>query len=573
MASRDIKIQANVAVPMRDGTLLRADIYRPDTDQPAETLVVRLPYDKSQAGLATLLDPIRFAGNGYAVVVQDCRGCFTSDGDFYPWRDDATDGYDTIEWAAAQHWSNKKVGMYSGSYLGSVQWMAARERPPHLLAIAPMVAPTSLRNLFYRNGVFQLKSAQLWSLMMLGAHALRHHPPAELPGLMQEILDAMDNMGRQAGYLPLKAWPLGKKSKFLGFYFDFLEHPTNDEYWRQLEFAGYEKTRVPAYIWAGWYDAVTESGALSSYIEMKTRGGAEHARKNVKLIVGPWAHDPEFKQKVGEIDFGIRSSGGAADPNGALLRWFDYWLKGKENGIMDEPPVRLFIMGDNVWRNENEWPLARTQYTNYYLHSGGKANGSGGDGLLSPELAANEPPDTFDYDPLNPVPSLGGRLLGEAGALDQGEIERRKDVLVYSTQPLVSDVEVTGLLTMKLHAQSSAPDTDFTAKLVDVWPNGKAFIVADGIVRARYRNSDKTPSFIEPDKSYEYTIDLVATSNVFKAGHRIRLEVSSSNFPKYDRNPNTGHAIGVDAETQVATQKIFHDSKRPSHVVLPVIPR
>lgn len=573
MAINDVKIEANVAIPMRDGTLLRADIYRPTSAQPAPTLVVRLPYDKNQPVLGASLDPIRFAGNGYTVVIQDCRGCFTSDGEFYPFRNDATDGYDTIEWAAAQAWSNQKVGMYGGSYLGGVQWAAASEQPPHLVAIAPIVAPTSVRNLMFRGGVFQLKTAQFWTLMMMTMHGWKHHAPAEFFGLVQEVLDTLDNMGPQAACLPMKAWPVGKKSKFMDFYFDYLDHPENDEYWRQFECTVYEKTKVPAYILAGWHDGVTEAGALSSYTEMKMRGGTEEARKNLKLIVGPWVHDPEFKQKAGDIDFGIRASGAALDLNGILLRWFDYWLKGIDNGIMVEPPVRIFVMGDNAWRNENEWPLARTLCTNYYLHSSGKANSSGGDGLLSRELAASEPPESFDYDPLDPVPSLGGRLLLDAGALDQSEIEQRKDVLVYTTSPLTSDVELTGPISMKLYAQSSAPDTDFTAKLVDVWPNGKAFILADGIVRARYRDSDATSTFIEPGKVYEYTIDLIATSNVFKAGHKIRLEISSSNFPKFDRNPNTGHGIGVDAETRVATQTIFHDSARASHLVLPVIPR
>jgi hypothetical protein len=451
--------------------------------------------------------------------------------------------------------------------------MSAGMQPPHLAAIAPMVTPTSVREMMFRGGLFQLNTAQFWTLMMMAMHARKYHGPAELPGLVKEVLDAFDNREKEAEHLPLKEWPVGKKSRFMDFYFDFLEHPTNDNYWRELGFAIYEKTLVPAYIVGGWYDFCTEIGGLASYTGIKTRGGSEHARKNVKLIVGPWVHGAEFNQKIGDLDFGIRASGAAADLIGINLRWFDYWLKGIDNGIMTEPPVRIFVMGDNVWRNENEWPLARTQYTNYCLHSGGKANSSGGDGSLSTAPAVSEPPDTFDYDPLDPVPSLGGRLLRDAGAIDQSEIEERKDVLVYTTPPLAADMEVTGPITMKLYAQSSAPDTDFTAKLVDMWPNGKAYILADGIVRARYRDSDVTPSFIEPEKVYEYGIDLMGTSNVFKAGHRIRLEISSSNFPKYDRNPNTGHEIGVDAETRVATQKIFHDSQRPSHLVLPVIPR
>lgn len=574
MTINEIKVELNVAVPMRDGTLLRADIYRPNVDELLPTLVVRLPYDKANPSVVMMFtDPMRFARNGYAVVIQDCRGCHASDGEWSLWRKDGQDGYDTIEWAAAQPWSNQKVGMYGGSYLGSMQWIAARQQPPHLVAIAPMVSPSSLRNMMFQGGVFRLHTAQFITLGLMGMHARKYHASTELPGLMREVLNAFDNREREAGYLPLKEWPLGKRSRLMNFYYDFLEHPTNDEYWRELEFAVCEKTVVPTCIVCSWYDFTTETGGLASYTGMKTRGGTVHARKSVKLIVGPWVHGVELNSVVGGIDFGIGASGAAVDLVGAYLRWFDYWLKGIDNGTMSEPPVRIFVMGDNVWRNENEWPLARTRYTNYYLHSGGKANSSRGDGLLNVERPSSEPQDSFAYDPLDPVPSLGGRLIREAGAIDQSEIEQRKDVLVYSTQSLVSDLEVTGPITVKLYAQSSAPDTDFTAKLVDVWPNGKAYILADGIVRARYRESDEIPSFIDSDQVYEYSIDLVATSNVFKAGHRIRLEISSSNFPKYDRNPNTGHDIGVDAETRVARQTIFHDDMRPSHIVLPVIPR
>jgi hypothetical protein len=574
MTINEIKVELNVAVPMRDGTLLRADIYRPSVDEPLPTLVARLPYDKTNPSIVMMFsDPMRFARNGYAVVIQDCRGCHASDGDWLPFRNDAADGYDTIEWAAAQPWSNQKVGMYGGSYLGTLQWMAASGQPPHLVAIAPMVTPSSGRNMMFQGGVFQLKTAQFLTLMLMAMHARKHHSPAELLQLIPEVLNAFDNRRQEACYLPLKEWPAGKKSRFMNFYFNFLEHPMNHEYWRELAFAVYEKTMVPACIVSGWYDFSAEAGGLSSYTEMKTRGGTEHARKNVKLIIGPWLHGVELNSLIGDIDFGIRATGAATDLNGIFLRWFDYWLKGVDNGIMSEPPVRIFVMGDNIWRTENEWPLARTQYTNYYLHSSGNANGCNGDGFLSLERATKEPQDIFHYDPLDPVPSLGGRLIREAGAIDQSEIEQRKDVLVYSTQPLAADLEVTGPVTVRLYAQSSAPDTDFTAKLVDVWPTGKAYILADGIVRARYRDLDEIPSFIDPDQVYEYSIDLAATSNVFKAGHRIRLEISSSNFPKYDRNPNTGHDIGVDSETRVARQTIFHNDTRPSHLVLPVIPR
>jgi putative CocE/NonD family hydrolase len=332
----------------------------------------------------------------------------------------------------------------------------------------------------------------------------------------------------------------------------------------------YDKISVPAYIIAGWYDLHT-AGTLSDYTRLD-----DETKKHSKLIVGPWIHEALLMQKVGGIDYGVRASGDAIDLIGIQLRWFDYWLRGIDNGIMREPPVYIFVMGDNVWRNENEWPLARTQYTNYYLRKDGKSASVGKEGCLSLEPPSNETPDVFNYDPLDPVPTCGGGIFStvrDCGPLDQRSIEQRPDVLVFTTPTLTKDVEVTGPVSMKLYAASSAPDTDFTAKLVDVWPNGEAYILLDGIIRARYRNSEESPSFIKAGEVYEYTIDLAATSNVFKAGHRIRVEVSSSNFPRYDRNPNTGHPIGVDAETRVANQRIFHDSERPSHLILPVIPR
>ena len=261
-----------------------------------------------------------------------------------------------------------------------------------------------------------------------------------------------------------------------------------------------------------------------------------------------------------------------------LLRWFDCWLKGAPNGILDEPPVRLFVMGDNVWRDEREWPLARAQSVKYYLHSQGRANSLNGDGALSPQPPGDEPPDVFLYNPADPVPTRGGPLCCHAyflagGAYDQQEIERRQDVLVYSTPPLERDVEVTGPITVTLWAATSAPDTDFTAKLVDVCEHGCARNLTDGIIRARYRDSRSTPSLVEPGRAYGYTIDLWATSNVFKAGHRIKVEVSSSNFPRFDRNPNTGRRIAEDAELQPALQTILHRAQYPSHITLPIVPR
>lgn len=571
MGTMDIKVDVNVAIPMRDGTLLRADIYRPNSGEPAPTLVIRTPYDKWTNTMGLFADPLRLARNGYAVVIQDCRGCSASDGEFFPFRNDAQDGYDTIEWAAGQPWSNARVGMYGVSYLGVTQWMTAREQPPHLVAIAPMIAGTSVRKPFYMGGVFQLQMIQYWSLLMATLAARKHLSGAELLELVQDALDAMDHADRERSHLPLNSWPFARKSKLIDFYFDFLKHPENDAFWRDMEECDFEKTLVPAYVIAGWHDCTTEWGAIDGYSQLKARGGSEKARRHTRLTVGPWVHSAYQVQKNGDIDFGARAAAATTDQVGSLMRWFDYWLKGIDNGVLDEPPVRLFVMGDNVWRDEHEWPLARTQYTPFYL----QRNAPGDAGLLSTDLPGNQGPDQYDYDPKNPVPTCGGSVLSitSVGPVDQSAIGDRQDVLTFMTPPLALDTEITGPISVVLYAQSSAPDTDFTAKLVDVYPTGEAYILADGIIRARYRNGDDAPVFIEPGQVYQYTIDLHATSNVFKAGHRIRVDISSSNFPKFDRNLNTGKSIGDSVEMQIAHQQIFHDHARPSHIVLPVIPR
>jgi putative CocE/NonD family hydrolase len=303
---------------------------------------------------------------------------------------------------------------------------------------------------------------------------------------------------------------------------------------------------------------------------MKARGGSDLARKNQKLLIGPWIHELELQNIIGELDFGKASSGDFIDVTGMHIRWFDYWLKGIDNGVMDEPPVRIFIMGDNVWRDENEWPLARTRYTKYYFHSGGQSNSSFGNGVLNTGLPNEEQPDVYLYDPRNPVST---NPPGQQWLFDQQDLEKRADILVYTSAPLETNLEVTGPIQIKLWAASSAVDTDFTGKLVDVWPNGKAYNLVDGIIRARYRLSVSEPKLIEPGRVYEYTINLGNTSNLFKVGHKIRVEISSSNFPRYDRNLNTGHPIGQDAEINMALQTIYHDRKYPSYIVLPIIPR
>ena len=358
-------------------------------------------------------------------------------------------------------------------------------------------------------------------------------------------------------------------------YQDWIKHPSYDDYWRQVSnLDKYPDIDVTIFNMTGWFE-VSNGGNFTNFNGMVKQGHSSQARQSQKLIIGPWRHDLSVSTKTGQMDFGPDSM---VDLRDLELRWFDYWLKGIDNGIMDEPPIRLFVMGENVWRGEHEWPLARTQFTSYYLHSQGGAGSFVSDGSLTTEPPGDEPVDRYVYDPENPVPTLGGNHdmppeVLSVGPWDQRPIEAREDVLVYTSPVLESDVEVTGPVGVKLYAASSATDTDFTARLIDVYPDGEAMNMCEGVIRARYRDSIEHPTLMEPRTVYEFTIELAVTSNLFKQGHRIRLDISSSNFPRIDRNPNTGHTFGMDAETQVAEQTVSHTREYPSHVVLPIIPR
>jgi len=565
---------------MRDGVILRADVYRPDKEDPFPVLLQRTPYGK---GFSNPAFALMAAERGYAVVIQDTRGRWASDGDGYPFVHEQADGYDSVEWAASQPWASGKVGMYGGSYVGYTQWAAAVTQPPSLKAIVPTVTFCDPRDIFYAGGAFALGVAASWALVSGAYMAIQKKEDSgestseEKQALTDQLIELADGMsvGKTFRQLPLQEMPLIGREGITTFFHDLLTHPLGDAYWQRI-LCTHDRIQVPALHIGGWYDIFTRS-TLADFSGIQQEGGTEHARGHQRLLMGPWLHGP-MEGLVGEVDFGVGASALFVLPEMLQLRWFDYWLKGEENGIVDEPPIRLFVMGENRWRTEQEWPLARAQYRPYYLHSGGAANTLHGDGTLSPEKPSDEPVDTYVYDPRNPVPTRGGGLCCwkaalPPGAYDQRDVEARPDVLVYSTAPLEDDLEVTGPLEVHLWAATSAPDTDFTAKLVDVYPCGYARNVQDGIVRARYRESDEQAQPIGPGAVYEYVIDLSATSNVFQGGHRIRVEISSSDFPRFDRNPNTGHPLGQDAELRVATQTILHDAAHPSHIVLPVIPR
>lgn len=573
-----VMVEKDLPMRTRDGVTLYADVYRPDAAGKFPVLVVRTPYDKSQNMALTEKD--YFPPRGYVVVVQDTRGRFRSEGDFYPFIHEAQDGYDTIEWAAGLPWSSGNVGTVGQSYLGLVQCFAATQRPPHLKAMSPVSGPvTYFENCVYRRGVFELG----W---MLAYFTFMARNTLERKGLYEKqrpILDSylshpelpISPLEKEVyRHFPLRDW--GERFKDGAPYFvDFLQHSTDGPYWHATDLRRqFHNVNVPMLHVGSWYDAF-QYDTLTLYTGLREGAMTPEARRAQKLLMGPWAHLLPYAVPTsggtGDIDFGPEA---LIELHAIQLRWFDHFLKGVNNGVLDEAPIRLFVMGDNRWRDEYEWPLARTRYTSLYLHSGGKANSLRGDGGLSLSAPGEEPSDRYVYDPQDPVPTRGGTTLGLAmGVLDQTKVEEREDVLVYTGDPLTSDLEVTGPILFKLFAASSAPDTDFTAKLVDLRPDGYAQNIAEGVIRARFRESLLYPTLITPGKMYEYTVDLWATSHVFKAGHRLRLEVSSSNFPRYDRNPNTGHDFGVDAELRTAEQTIFHDGRYPSHLILPVIPR
>jgi putative CocE/NonD family hydrolase len=579
----DIVVQKNIVVPMRDGVSLATDVYRPASGGPWPALIARLPYSKELLATLVLLmpDPLRLAQAGYAVVVQDCRGCYGSAGQPTPFVHEADDGADTIAWAATQPWSSGAVGMVGGSYLGVVQWLAAAEGPPALRTIAPYITSDQLyAPWIYQGGAFQLGFCLFWALGSLAIPEL-HRRLATRAATMAEVGAAMRALGNITALwerLPLLAAP--ELESTAPFYHDWLRHPCDDPYWQALAVGRrLAQIRIPTLNIGGWYDPFL-AGTLSSYQGMRDQGGSPEARRP-HLIVGPWSHGV-WHGAFPERDFGLLASTDAFDLTGVQLRWFDTWLKGAEHGIDDEPPVKLFVMGVDRWREEDDWPLPDTQYRKLYLRSSGRANTRYGDGTLAWEPPVDEPADHYAYDPHDPTPTCGGATLlpgalaaVNAGPRDQCAVEDRADVLVYTTPPLAHDLEVTGPIRLILFAASSARDTDFTGKLVDVFPDGRALLLTDGILRTRYRRSYTQPEPLAPGTVYELPIDLVATANVFRAGHRIRLEVSSSNFPRFDRNTNTGGCIAQETEADlvVAANRVFHDHARPSHLILPIIDR
>ena len=550
-----------VRVKMRDGVELAADIYRPQSEGKFPVLLERTPYDRtSESGMAN-----EFAAHGYIVVLQDTRGRYDSGGDFYPFRDESQDGYDTVEWAAQLEHSNGKVGMFGGSYVGATQMLAAMARPPHLLAIFPYVTASEYHEGWtYQSGVLMQWFTSSWT-SILAVDTLR-----------RQAENGMDPRAWVKG-LPVESYQILKSpppATLAPYFHDWIEHERNDSYWQRWRVSDhYREMNVQGLHAAGWHDLFLK-GSIRNYTGLHANAPTAAARAGQRLLVGPWGHAPTSPEgKIGDVVFGKNA---VLDMTGTALKWFDYTLKGIRNEYASASPVRLFIMGDNVWRDEQEFPLARTRYTRYYLHSSRGANAPSGDGTLSVVPPGVEPADQFDYDPASPVPTIGGRLCcGDAlapGPFDQRPNELRADVRVFSTPRLQADLEVTGFVTVELYAATSVVDTDFTALLADVDANGYARFLTDGIVRARYRTNTAEAEAVVPGKIYKYTIDLWATGNVFKAGHQVRLYISSSNFPRFNRNTNTGEKMLGSTRFMTAHQTIYHDGKNSSALILPIIP-
>lgn len=565
----EVRFVYDLKVPMSDGITLSADLYRPRGGDTFPTLLLRTPYESTRDVFIEWA--VWWAKRGYAVVVEDNRGKFESEGTFYAYRDDGRDGHDTLAWIARQPWYDGKIGTSGRSYGGIFQWQLAPYRSPYLTAMAPQVVMGDFfRDCHYIGGALQ------WALTIMAAVVFS----TQLT-LTQKGCAHFFGNERFYRHLPLIDADVEAIGREIPYFRDWLRHPTYDDYWRALNIEErLGEIDVPVYQQGGWFDPYV-GPMFRLWNGMRERGHSERARKNQKIYVGPWTHNMTDSTRLGDIDFG---PGGQFDLKAEDLRWFDHWLKGIDNGITTEPPVRIFVMGENQWRFEHEWPLARAVQTPYYLHSGGHANSLYGDGTLTPERPGGEPPDRYEYDPERPVATLGGNnstweMMKYAadqilpGPVDQRPLEKRDDVLVYTSLVLERDLEVTGPLEVVLYAASSARDTDFTAKLSDVQPEGQVLNLAEGILRARYRKSFERTELLRPGEPECYRIELAPTSNVFRRGHRIRLDISSSNFPRFDRNLNTGEDAATGTRAVIARQTILHASEYPSHVVLPIIPR
>jgi len=566
----EILEERNVGVPMRDGIKLSTDIYRPKADGKFPVILTRTPYEKNMAEL----NGRYYARRGYVYAVQDSRGRFGSPGIWEPFVDEPQDGHDAIEWLAVQPWCTGKVGMIGGSYMGWVQWWAARERPPHLVTIIPNVSPPDpFYNLPYEYGVFFMLGSIWW------ADILESNATADISGA------AISRIGEKKylkllNHLPVIELDEKVLEKKNPYWRKWIEHPNNDEYWERANFLEHLKdVRIPVFHQSGWFDG-DGIGSKLNYAAMKS-----HGHPYQKLILGPWGHTDTAMRTMGDLDFGPQA---LVDLQRDYLRWFDFWLKGIDNGITEEPLVSIFAMGSNKWLHDDVYPLSYTRFEKWYLHSNGKANTSKGDGLLSSDTPPKDAPaDTYVYDPGDPTPSpvlyeeseeeekkvkSVEEKKKEAEAYHEQVTQTRTDILVYQTKPLEKPMTFAGPVSAILYAATSAKDTDWFMRLVWITKDGETHRLGEGKIRARFRKSMKEPGLLTPGKVYKYTLDIWQTGITIPAGDSLRVEVSSAAFPMFSRNLNTGGHNEKETKFVKAEQTIFHSAEYPSHVLLPVIP-
>jgi putative CocE/NonD family hydrolase len=572
-ATFQVKIDRNVGVPMRDGVALLTDLYKPQGDGRFPVILIRTPYKKDMSQPQASY----YARRGYVVAVQNCRGRFGSPGTWEPFVHEPDDGHDAVEWLAAQPWSSGKVGMIGGSYVGWVQWWAASRRPPHLVTIIPNVSPPDpFYNIPYEYGVFFLK-ADIWWAEVLDKEATADISGSRMAKLAEK---KYNHLLRPLPVIDLDKTVLGKENPY---WRKWIEHPVNDSYWEQANFVDRLKdVNIPVYHQSGWFDG-DGIGTKLNYLAM-----ARYHHPYQKLVLGPWGHTDEAMRRIGDHDFGPQA---IIDLQRSYLRWFDHWLKGIDNGIDREPLVNIFVMGSNRWLHGESYPLPGTRFEKWYLTGAGHANTSKGDGLLSPDMPdQGAAPDTYTYDPGDPTPDPQAyeepeEPANKSGAKPKSSEEKKKaaeayhekvtqarqDILVYTTAPLERPLTFAGPVSAVLYASSSARDTDWFMRLMEVDEKGKLFELVEGKIRARYRRSSRAAEFLEADKVYEYTLDLWQTGITIPKGRRLRVEVASASFPTFSRNLNTGGHNETETKYVKAVQKIYHSKQYPSHVLLPVV--
>ncbi len=560
----DISIVRHETIKLRDGVTLHADLYLPNKSDSFPTIVVRTPYSVQRPGMHETM--VRLARHGYAVVLADVRGRYESGGHWDPFRYEAHDGYDIIEWAAAQPFSNGRVATQGGSYLGHNQWQAAAMKPPHLVAIFPILASTNIyANWLTMGGAFRLSFNYGWG-------AVRMPFKIMLPQFwhMEDYMTENLLYENVLQHLPLSTMDVYGSGTLVPHYREWIRHQSYDQYWKEIsDEERFDQVEVPAYNMGGWFDIFID-GTINGYTGLRTSGGTQAARDGTRLIVGPWGHG--VSKSFGDVDFGDAA---VIDLFDLQLQFYDLHLKGIDRGLGERKPVELFYMGVNQWREEDDWPIPGTDYQSFYIRSEGSANSVRGNGVVVKSKPSRLTEDSYVYDPLHPVPTTGGNNCcgtpTPSGPRDQRPLERREDVLVYTSEVLTDSLAIAGPITMKLFAATDGPDTDWMIKLVDVYPDGFAMPVSEGILRARFREGLDQMNLLTPGNTYEYDIHMTPTANVFLPGHRLRIDITSSNFPQFDRNPNTGHDLGVSDEIRKARQTIFHGGRYASHITLPVV--